>query len=329
MTNPTITFQDILFQTVYEKFELYLINMTDWSVMFIKDQRNSTIMMTNDKSEDNNIITITPEERIEINMRYLAWLYVKSKERKKQNKGLLLDARRAIELVIRDAGGEKALKELFLKEQDEKIIDELAKSNPKIEEMFKQDRDIGLQALSAFIADLEKNDFLNILQGANAIDADVSSAAGGGIKTRRILVVDDEPDILLTLNAILSGRGHYVKTFDNPAEALSHLTSDINNNEVITPYYDLIITDYRMPGSGITGLDLAKRVKKYSSAKGTKTKVFLMSASVNAWSLPEEFIEALKPGIVDEIIQKPISSDKLIAIIEESQIRDIKRKRIT
>jgi CheY-like chemotaxis protein len=324
MTNPTITFQDILFQTVYEKFELYLINMTDWSVMFIKDQRNSTIMMTNDKSEDNNIITITPEERIEINMRYLAWLYVKSKERKKQNKGLLLDARRAIELVIRDAGGEKALKELFLKEQDEKIIDELAKSNPKIEEMFKQDRDIGLQALSAFIADLEKNDFLNILQGANAIDADVSSAAGGGIKTRRILVVDDEPDILLTLNAILSGRGHYVKTFDNPAEALSHLTSDINNNEVITPYYDLIITDYRMPGSGITGLDLAKRVKKYSSAKGTKTKVFLMSASVNAWSLPEEFIEALKPGIVDEIIQKPISSDKLIAIIEKSFLHNNK-----
>jgi CheY-like chemotaxis protein len=304
--------------------------MTDWSVMFINNQRNSTIMMTNDKSEDNNIITITPEERIEINMRYLAWLYVKSKERKKQNKGLLLDARRAIELVIRDAGGEKALKELFLKEQDEKIIDELAKSNPKIEETFKQDRDTGLQALSAFIPDLEKNDFLNILQGANAIDAGVTSTtAAGGSKTRRILVVDDEPDILLTLNAVLSEQGHYVKTFDNPSEALSHLTSGINNNEVITPYYDLIITDYRMPGSGITGLDLAKRVKKYSSAKGTKTKVFLMSASVNAWSLPEEFIEALKPGIVDEIIQKPISSDKLIAIIEKSQIRDIERKRIT
>jgi CheY-like chemotaxis protein len=328
MTNPTIMFQDILFQTVYEKFELYLINMTDWSVMFINDQMNSIIMMTNDKSEDNNIITITPEERIEINMQYLAWLYAKSKERKKQNKGLLLDTRSAIELVVRDAGGEKALKELFLKEQDEKIIDELAKSNPKIEETFKQDRDTGLQALSAFIADLEKNDSLNILRGANAIDAGVSSTAAGGSK-RRILVVDDEPDILLTLNAVLSEQGHYVKTFDNPAEALSHLTSGINNNEVITPYYDLIITDYRMPGSGITGLDLAKRVKKYSSAKGTKTKVFLMSASVNAWSLPEEFIEALKPGIVDEIIQKPISSDKLIAIIEESQIRDIERKRIT
>ena len=49
-----------------------------------------------------------------------------------------------------------------------------------------------------------------------------------------------------------------------------------------------------------------------------------MSASVNAWSLPEEFIEALKPGIVDEIIQKPISNDKLIAIIEKRSSYDNK-----
>jgi CheY-like chemotaxis protein len=302
-------------QTVYEKFELYLINMTDQSVMFINDQRSIIIMRTNDNSENNNI-RITPEERIRINIEYLTWLYTKSKERKKQNKDLLFNTRRAIELVIKDTGGERALKELFLKEQDEKIIDELAKSNPKIQEKFKQDREAGLQALSAFIADLENSDCLNILQGANAIDSGVSSAAASNSK-RRILVVDDEPDILLTLNAVLSEQGHYVKTFENPAEALSHLTSS-SNNEGITPYYDLIITDHRMPGTGITGLDLAKRVKDYSRAKGTKTKVFLMSASVNAWSLPEEFIEALKPGIVDEIIQKPISNDKLIAIIEKS-----------
>jgi len=266
---------------------------------------------------NNNTITITTEERIKINLEYLAWLYAKSKERKKQNKDLLRDTRSAIELVTKDIGGEKALKELFLKEQNEKIIDELAKSNPRIEENLKQDWDTCIQTLSGFIADLEKNDFLNILQGTSAIDTDVSSIAGDS-SGRRILVVDDEPDILLTLNAVLSEQGHYVKTFDDPAEALNHLTSGINNNEVITPYYDLIITDYRMPGSGITGLDLAKRVKKYSTAKGTKTKVFLMSASVNARSLPEEFIEALKPEIVDEIIQKPISNDKLIAIIEKS-----------
>jgi CheY-like chemotaxis protein len=130
----------------------------------------------------------------------------------------------------------------------------------------------------------------------------------------RILVVDDEPDILLTLNAVLEGRGHYVKTFDNPAEALSHLTS----GNGVTPY-DLIITDYRMPGGGISGLDLAKRVKEHTRRRTRrKTKVFLKSGSYNESSLPDEFIQALKSEIVDEFIQKPIPNDKLIAIVEKS-----------
>jgi CheY-like chemotaxis protein len=134
----------------------------------------------------------------------------------------------------------------------------------------------------------------------------------------RILVVDDEPDILFTLNAVLSGHGHYVKTFDKPGEALSHLTS--SSNDGATSYYDLVITDYRMPDSGMSGLDLAKRVKEYNNNTRTrrKTKVFLMSGSFNVSSLPEEFIQALKSEIVDEFIQKPISNDKLIAILEKS-----------
>jgi hypothetical protein len=112
-------------------------------------------MLTTSHGSNNNNITITTEERIKINIEYLAWLYAKSKERKKQNKGLL-DTHRATELVIKDAGGEKALKELFLKEQDEKIIDELMRLNPMKAETFKQDREAGLQALKEFIADLQK-----------------------------------------------------------------------------------------------------------------------------------------------------------------------------
>jgi DNA-binding NtrC family response regulator len=141
----------------------------------------------------------------------------------------------------------------------------------------------------------------------------VSSSTTTSNSKIRILVVDDEPDILLTLNVILSGQGHYVKTFDNPAEALSHLTSSSG----FSPYYDLVITDHRMPGSGISGLDLAKRVKEHNTRR-EKTKVFLMSGSFNESSLPEEFIEALKSEIVDEFIQKPIPNEKLIAIIEKS-----------
>jgi DNA-binding NtrC family response regulator len=120
------------------------------------------------------------------------------------------------------------------------------------------------------------------------------------------LVVDDEPDILWGLNVILRERGHYVKTFDNAAEALRHLT-----DSEVTPY-DLVVTDYRMPG-GISGLDLAKRVKEHTRRK---TKAFLMTA-FDVSSLPE-FREALPSEIVDEIIEKPIPNDKLIALIEKS-----------
>jgi DNA-binding NtrC family response regulator len=122
----------------------------------------------------------------------------------------------------------------------------------------------------------------------------------------RILVVDDEPDILLTLNALLRERGHSVKTFDNSSEALGHLTSG-----EITPY-DLVITDYRMPG-GISGLDLAIWVKEHTRRK---TKVFLMTGF--DVSFLHEFREALKSGILDEIVQKPIPNDRLIAVIEKS-----------
>jgi DNA-binding NtrC family response regulator len=131
------------------------------------------------------------------------------------------------------------------------------------------------------------------------------SATTSNIKLR-ILVVDDEPDILLGLNAVLRAQSHTVKTFDNPSQALKHLTGS-----EVTPY-DLVITDYRMPG-GLSGLDLAKRVKEYTRRN---TKVFLMTGF--DVSSVREFSEALTSEIVDEIIQKPIPNEKLIAIIEKS-----------
>ena len=125
----------------------------------------------------------------------------------------------------------------------------------------------------------------------------------------RILVVDDEQDILLGLKWLLEGRGHYVKIFDKPRQAQEHLASpDVR--------YDLVITDYRMPG-GISGLEVAKRVKE---SNRRKARVFLMTA-FDVSSLPE-LNEAVNSNIVDEIIQKPIPNDKLVSLIEKKYFHD-------
>ncbi|MDQ4100727.1 MAG: response regulator [Thermoproteota archaeon] len=120
----------------------------------------------------------------------------------------------------------------------------------------------------------------------------------------RILVIDDEQDILFGLKWLLELRGHYVKIFDKPRQALEHLASpDV--------CYDLVITDYRMPG-GMSGLEVAKAVKE---SNRRKARVFLMTA-FDISSLPE-LNQALELKVIDEIIQKPIPSDQLIAIIEK------------
>jgi hypothetical protein len=129
--------------------------MTDQSVIFIKAWRITVIMTTTNDNKNSNI-TITTDERIKINIEYLTWLYAKSKEKKKKQHKGLLNTRQAIELIIKDAGGEKVLKELFLREEDEKIMYELTKLNPMKAETFKQDREGGFQALNRIIADLQK-----------------------------------------------------------------------------------------------------------------------------------------------------------------------------
>jgi len=113
--------------------------------------------MTIEHDNVGNNVTITTEEQIIINVKYLEWLYAKSRQKKRKTKELL-DTRRAIELVIRDGGGEEALKTLFLMEQDDKTIYELARLNPIIAEKLEQDRMVGLEALNDLIADIVRSD---------------------------------------------------------------------------------------------------------------------------------------------------------------------------
>ena len=69
---------------------------------------------------------------------------------------------------------------------------------------------------------------------------------------RRILVVDDEPDMTLLFKMALESEGSFiVSTFNDPLIALSNFKAGL---------YDLIILDIKMPK--MDGFDLYQEIKK-------------------------------------------------------------------
>jgi DNA-binding response OmpR family regulator len=68
-------------------------------------------------------------------------------------------------------------------------------------------------------------------------------------REHRVLLVDDEKDILDSLTAGLRTRGFHVDAFRNPLEALSDFRPH---------HYDTIILDVRMPE--MSGFELAQKI---------------------------------------------------------------------
>ncbi len=114
-----------------------------------------------------------------------------------------------------------------------------------------------------------------------------------------ILLIDDDKDILFTLTSIIEGEGYNITTFSNSYNALDHLSS-------LDPYYyDLIVTDIRMPG--FNGFQLYKQFKVLN----TDTKVLFLSAL----DVTEE-IMIICPGMdASDIVRKPIDRKDLLAKI--------------
>lgn len=71
---------------------------------------------------------------------------------------------------------------------------------------------------------------------------------------KKILVVDDEPDITASIKNGLQRKGFEVDTYNDPTDALSNFRPDT---------YDLLLIDIRMPK--MNGFELYREVKKKSS----------------------------------------------------------------
>jgi DNA-binding response OmpR family regulator len=121
----------------------------------------------------------------------------------------------------------------------------------------------------------------------------------GGIKAKskehRILLVDDDPDMLEVLRRELKVKGLQVDAYTSPQEALQSFKPDV---------YDLAILDIRMPA--MTGFQLYREMKKVDSAIAV---CFLSAFEIQ----PDEF-KSVFPSIdsVKAIIKKPISINSLL-----------------
>ena len=115
--------------------------------------------------------------------------------------------------------------------------------------------------------------------------------------TKKILIVDDEPDILYYLSFIIEESGYQVETAEGGNEAFVKFESGS---------FDLLITDIRMPeGDGIT---LIKKIR----AMNKKIPIFCVSGYSEISNT-----ELLDLG-VNAVFGKPFNREKILKKLHDS-----------
>ena len=119
-----------------------------------------------------------------------------------------------------------------------------------------------------------------------------------------ILLVEDEEDVLFSINETLTDEGYIVKSFSDSQKALYHL---IEKHKSISRPYDLIVTDIRMPN--INGIQLYQILMILDPL----CKVLFMTGLD---AIDE--ISCLMPAVTpQDILRKPFGNQYLIQKIKE------------
>ena len=122
----------------------------------------------------------------------------------------------------------------------------------------------------------------------------------------KILLVEDEKDILNLFQKFFERSGFYVSAFSEPLLAVQEFMKNNDDND-----YDLVISDIRMPE--MNGIELASIIRK----KNKDIPIILMTA-YNTIDIEPSILKSLN---IEDIINKPI---KLKDLIEK--INTVKQK---
>jgi DNA-binding response OmpR family regulator len=114
---------------------------------------------------------------------------------------------------------------------------------------------------------------------------------------RRILIVDDEPNVRLVFRTALESSDHALATAESGSEALDTLGRE---------RFDLVLLDLRMPATD--GMEVLRRLRD----AGNDVPVVIITAH---GSVPDA-VAAMKLGAID-FLTKPIAPDDLRRVVAE------------
>lgn len=121
-------------------------------------------------------------------------------------------------------------------------------------------------------------------------------------RKRSILVVDDEPDIVITLRTVLERNNFTVDAYTEPQQAIKSFKPDV---------YNLLILDIKMPQ--MNGFELYKELRKIDE----KIKVCFLTALSELHDYDAFKREVFPKSGQRYYVQKPIENDEILVRINE------------
>ncbi|RYZ98190.1 MAG: sigma-54-dependent Fis family transcriptional regulator, partial [Proteobacteria bacterium] len=114
----------------------------------------------------------------------------------------------------------------------------------------------------------------------------------------RVLVVDDDSALRLTVSSSFQERNYHVDQAADGEEAL---------NKVMCAKYDLVLLDVNMPR--MTGLEALKQIKAYDNS--------IIVLMLTAYSNVKDAVEAVRQGAYN-YLEKPIKSEDLVSLVDRA-----------
>ena len=116
------------------------------------------------------------------------------------------------------------------------------------------------------------------------------------LKTQKLLLIEDEPGLVMTLTDLLGGEGYSVKAVQDGHEGLVL---------ACTAEFDVIVLDVMLPG--MNGFDLCRDLRK----RGVRTPILILTARGEL----SDKVKGLKLG-ADDYLPKPFAMPELLARLQ-------------